>query len=77
MDEIHWRIQARGRQGRPPRGPNSFIFMQFTAKKSEHTHFGSWRPHLRKILDLQLKLFYHLFALIVLALKYIDNSLFE
>ena len=30
---LHWRIQG-GRQGRaPPRGPNSFIFMQFSAKK--------------------------------------------
>ena len=29
---IHWRIQG-GRQGRaPPGGPNSFIFMQFSAK---------------------------------------------
>ena len=30
---IHWRIQGGGRQGRaPPGGPNSFIFMQFSAK---------------------------------------------
>ena len=28
----------------PTGGPNSFIFMQFSAKKiSWHTHFGSWR----------------------------------
>ena len=36
-----------GRQGRapPPWGPNSFIFMQFSAKIiNKHTHFGSWRP---------------------------------
>ena len=42
----HWRIQG-GRQGRapPPGGPNSFIFMQFSAKIiNKHTHFGSWRP---------------------------------
>ena len=43
-----------GRQGRapPPGGPNSFIFMQFSAKIiNKHTHFGSWRPPLGKILD--------------------------
>ena len=44
-----------GRQGRaPPGGPNSFIFMQFSAKIiNKHTHFGSWRPSppLGKILD--------------------------
>ena len=29
----------------PPGGPNSFIFMQFSAKIiNKHTHFGSWRP---------------------------------
>ena len=36
-----------GRQGRapPPGGQNSFIFMQFSAKKIDsHTHSGSWRP---------------------------------
>ena len=33
LDRPHWRIQG-GRQGRapPPGGPNSFIFMQFSAK---------------------------------------------
>ena len=43
-----------GRQGRapPPGGPNSFIFMRFSAKIiNKHTHFGSWRPPLGKILD--------------------------
>ena len=29
----------------PPGGPNSFIFMQFSAKIiNKHTHFWSWRP---------------------------------
>ena len=48
FDDKHWWIQG-GRQGRapppPPGGPNSFIFMQFSAKIiNKHTHFGSWRP---------------------------------
>ena len=35
-----------------PRGPNTFIFMQFLADKiGKHTHFGSWRHPLGKILD--------------------------
>ena len=30
--QVHWQIQG-GHQGRtPPRGPNSFIFMQFSGK---------------------------------------------
>ena len=33
------------RDAPPPGGPNSFIFMQFSAKIiNKHTHFGSWRP---------------------------------
>ena len=33
-----------GRQGRAPGGPNSFIFMQFSAKKMKNNStFGSWR----------------------------------
>ena len=43
-----------GRQGRapPPGGPNSFIFMQFLAKKLQNNStFGSWRPLLGEILD--------------------------
>ena len=38
----HWQIQG-GSQGRPPRGPNSFIFMQAKII-GYHTHFESWRP---------------------------------
>ena len=41
----------RGRQGRP-REPNSFIFMQFLAKKlKNNSTFWSWRIPLGKILD--------------------------
>ena len=33
------------RDARPPGGPNSFIFMQFLAKKlKNNSTFGSWRP---------------------------------
>ena len=36
----------------PHWGPNSFIFMLFSAKIiNKHTHFGSWRPPPGKILD--------------------------
>ena len=36
----------------PPGGPNSFIFMQFLAKKLQNnSSFGSWRPLLGEILD--------------------------
>ena len=39
------------RDARPP-GPNSFIFMQFSAKKlKNNSTFGSWRIPLGKILD--------------------------
>ena len=50
---LHWRIQGGVPGTRaPPGGPNSFIFMQFSAKIiNKHTHFGSWRPPLGKILD--------------------------
>ena len=50
---IHWRIQGGAPGTRaPPGGPNSFIFMQFSAKIiNKHTHFGSWRPPPGKILD--------------------------
>ena len=36
---------SRGRQGRaPPGGPNSFIFMRFSAKKlKNNSTFGNWR----------------------------------
>ena len=38
-------LRGGARDARPPGGPNSFIFMQFSAKKiGWHTHFGSWRP---------------------------------
>ena len=42
----HWWIQGGAPGTRvPPGGPNSFIFMQFSAKIiNKHTHFGSWRP---------------------------------
>ena len=37
---------------RPPGGPNSFIFMQFSAKKlKSNSTFGSWHTPLGKILD--------------------------
>ena len=43
---------SEGRQGRSPGGPNSFIFMQFSAKNMQNdSTFGSWRTPLRKILD--------------------------
>ena len=49
-----WYAKCIGARDAPPRGPNSFIFMQFAAKKLQSnrlvTHFGSWRP-IRKILD--------------------------
>ena len=36
---------APGTRPPPPEGQNSFIFMQFSAKKiGSHTHLGSWRP---------------------------------
>ena len=39
---MHWRIQGGARDA--PVGPNSLIFMQFSAKIiDKHTHFGSWR----------------------------------
>ena len=43
----------RGAPGtRLPGGQNSFIFMQFSAKKiGSHIHLGSWRPPPGKILD--------------------------
>ena len=42
-----------GRQARaPPPGQNSFIFMQFLAKKLQNnSSFGDWRPLLGEILD--------------------------
>ena len=40
------------RRAPSPRGRDSFIFMQFLAQNVQNnTHFGSWRPHPRKILD--------------------------
>ena len=40
------------RDARPPGGPNSFIFMQFSAKNMQsYSFFGSWSTLLRKILD--------------------------
>ena len=40
------------RDARPPGGPNSFIFMQFSGKKlKNNSTFGSWRTPLGKILD--------------------------
>ena len=50
---VHCWIQG-GRQGRAPSpvGPNSFIFIQFSAKKLKNNNtFGSWRTPLGKILD--------------------------
>ena len=45
------------RDARPPGGPNSFIFMQFLAKKLQNNStFGSWRPLLGEILDPPLAL---------------------
>ena len=32
----HWRIQGGGRDARPPWGPNSFIFMQFSAENLQN-----------------------------------------
>ena len=41
-----------GARDAPARGPNSFIFMQFSAKKlKNNSTFGSWRTPLGKILD--------------------------
>ena len=60
-----WYNSRRGRQGRTPRGPNSFIFMQFSGKKLKNiSTFGNWRTPLRKILDptLQLKVRSHFAA---------------
>ena len=40
------------RESPPPRGSNSFIFMQSSAKKlKNNSAFGSWRTPLGKILD--------------------------
>ena len=40
------------RDARPPWGPNSFIFMQFSRiKLKNNSTFGSWRTPLGKILD--------------------------
>ena len=45
----------RGRQGRPPVGPNSFIFMQFSSKKLKNNRlahpFWELAHPLSKILD--------------------------
>ena len=44
-------IGGSKRDAPPSWGPNSFIFIPFSAKKiAKYSHFGSWRP-LRKILD--------------------------
>ena len=53
MDSIGGAQGGGWRQGRvPPRGPNSFIFMQFLANKLKNdSTFGSWRTPLGKILD--------------------------
>ena len=43
---------SKGAPGTPPRGQNSFIFMQFSAKNlKNNSTFGSWRTPLGKILD--------------------------
>ena len=50
----HWRIQggAPGTRAPPPRGPNSFIFMQFSAKMWKIIAIlGVGAPPLGKILD--------------------------
>ena len=45
MSEISGGSKGGARDAPPPGGPNSFIFMQFSAKIiGSHTHFGSWRP---------------------------------
>ena len=56
---IHWRIQAPPLPG----GPNSFIFMQFSAKKlKNNSTFGSCRTPLGKILDPPLLLIYSVWS---------------
>ena len=48
---MHWRIEGGAKDAAPPGGPNSFIFMQFSAKFENNSNFGSWRTPLGKILD--------------------------
>ena len=44
------------RDARPPLGPNSFIFMQFSGTKlKNNSTFGSWHTPLDKILDPPLR----------------------
>ena len=54
-DGYHWRIQGGVRDACPPWDPNSFIFMQFSAKKLQNNRLAHplWElvPPLRKILD--------------------------
>ena len=45
-------LRGGAKDARPPWGPNSFIFMQFSGKKlKNNSTFGSWRTPLGKILD--------------------------
>ena len=46
----HWRIQG-GSSLVPPPGPNSFIFMQFSAKNLQNNITLGVGPPTRKILD--------------------------
>ena len=46
----HWRIQVDNTDGRPPHGPNSFIFMQLSAKISQN----NWLVHLCWELQMQM-----------------------
>ena len=47
----------RGARNAPLGGPNSFIFMQFSAKNlKNNSTYGSWRTPLGKILDPPLEL---------------------
>ena len=67
------------RDAQPPRGPNSFIFMQFLAKIiNKHTHFGSWRPPPGKILDppLNLVCFMQKFSGSIFSMSIISVSCF-
>ena len=49
----HWRIQGgQGHAPPTPGSPNSFIFVQFSAKNVQNNRLApTWRPLLRKILD--------------------------
>ena len=55
-----------------PGGPNSFIFMQFSAQNMQNNStFGSWRTPLRKILDPPL------YSHIVYIIKTTNSSYFH